>query len=255
MPIAADFTSIYTHNWEINFTQCTPNGFLKYTDLCNILQLTAGYHAENGGISFTDMQVFDQAWVLSRMRVEIAELPKWRDTVTVKTWIISLENSRSVRALEMYIGNKKIVGCETYWAVFNTQLRRPEALALPHEHFIKYGENYATVDRVKKINLFESIQSAYNRSVVISDLDIVNHVNNVKYLEWCLDILVPDLILKQRIKSLDMNFMKELMLKDQVVIEQLNGHENSIFSISKDGKSCFALELELEKNQNTHIDL
>jgi hypothetical protein len=35
----------------------------KITDLCNILQLTAAAHSEVGGISFTDMQEFDQAWV------------------------------------------------------------------------------------------------------------------------------------------------------------------------------------------------
>ena len=62
---------------------------------------------ELGGISFTDMQTFNQAWVLSRMRVEIIALPQWRDTVTVKTWIISLEKSRSVRALEIYVNKKK----------------------------------------------------------------------------------------------------------------------------------------------------
>jgi hypothetical protein len=54
-----------------------PNGYLKYTDLCNMLQLTAS-HSDMGGISFSDMQEFNQAWVLSKMRVEITELPKWR---------------------------------------------------------------------------------------------------------------------------------------------------------------------------------
>jgi hypothetical protein len=42
-----------------------PNGYLKYTDLCNILQLTAASHSDMGGISFSDMQEFNQAWVLS----------------------------------------------------------------------------------------------------------------------------------------------------------------------------------------------
>ena len=65
MPISQDFTSIFSKDWEINFTQCTPNGFLKYTDLCNMLQLTAATHSEIGGISFVDMQVFNQAWVMS----------------------------------------------------------------------------------------------------------------------------------------------------------------------------------------------
>jgi acyl-ACP thioesterase len=110
MPISSNFTSVLSKEWDINFLQCYPNGYLKHTDLCNILQLTAGLHAELGGISFTDMQLHHQAWVLSRMRVEITQMPKWRDVVTVKTWINSLENSRSVRCLEVYLRGKKIIG-------------------------------------------------------------------------------------------------------------------------------------------------
>src|SRR5690606_6182348 len=152
MPISPNFTSVLSKDWEINFTQCTPGGFLKYTDLCNILQLTAAAHSDVGGISFYDMQEFHQAWVLSRMRVEVDALPKSGDIVTVTTWINSLENSRSVRALEMHVNGKKIVGSETYWAVFNTQLRRPEALALPYEHFELFPEKRATKEGFSKIN-------------------------------------------------------------------------------------------------------
>lgn len=243
MPIASNFTSIFSKDWELNFTQCTPNGYLKYTDLCNILQLTAGDHAEIGGISFTDMQEFHQAWVLSRMKLEIESLPKWKDVVTVKTWIISLENSRSVRALEMYVGGKKIIGSETYWAVFNTKLRRPEPLALPHEHFEKYATKFSTEERVKKIDLPKEMKNASERKVVLSDLDIVNHVNNVKYLEWCLDLVNFKSILKQDLKSFDMNFMKELVLGDEVSIQEASLDNKSIYSIAKEGKTCFALEL------------
>jgi len=243
MPIAPNFTSIFSKDWEINFTQCTPNGYLKYTDLCNLLQLTAGDHAEIGGISFTDMQEFNQAWVLSRMRLEIESLPRWKDIVTVKTWIISLENSRSVRALEMHVNGKKIIGCETFWAVFNTKLRRPEALALQHEHFEKFAEKFSTEERVKKIDFQKEMKVVNNRKVVLSDLDIVNHVNNVKYLEWCLDFVDSKSILKQQIKSIDMNFMKELMLGDTVSIEEISNENLSVYSILKDEKACFGLEL------------
>jgi len=244
MPIASNFMSIYSRDWELNFTHCTPNGYLKYTDLCNLLQLTAGDHADIGGISFTDMQQHNQAWVLSRMKLEIESLPKWRDIVTVKTWIVSLENSRSVRALEMHVNGKKVIGCETYWAVFNTKLRRPETLALPHEHFEKYPERFSTEERVKKIELPDTLKKIGSRKVVLSDLDIVNHVNNVKYLEWCLDLVNPKSILKQQLKSFDMNFMKELVLGDEVAIDEAIDANKSIFSITKNGKPCFALELD-----------
>lgn len=243
MPIAPNFTSILSKNWEINFTQCAPNGFLKYTDLCNILQLTAAAHSEIGGISFLDMQEFDQAWVLSRMRVEIDALPKWGDIVTVKTWINSLENSRSVRALEMYVNGKKIVGSETFWAVFNTQKRRPEALALPFEHFELYPDTRATKNGFSKINLNHEKETVFEKTVFLSDLDIVNHVNNVKYLEWCLDLVDEKLILNQKIESFEMNFLKELSLKDEVIIHESLNETETIFSITKEDKTSFALQL------------
>jgi medium-chain acyl-[acyl-carrier-protein] hydrolase len=243
MPISPNFTSVLSKDWEINFTQCTPNGYLKYTDLCNLLQLTAAAHSEVGGISFTDMQEFNQAWVLSRMRVEISNLPKWRDVVTVKTWINSLENSRSVRALEMYVNGKKIIGSETFWAVFNTKIRRPEPLALPYQHFELYPEDKATELGFSKINLTHEKEVVFERTVFLSDLDIVNHVNNVKYLEWCLDLVDEKKVLNQQIKSFEMNFLKELSLKDSVLIHECINETNSVFSITKEEKTCFALQL------------
>ena len=246
MPISPNFTSIFSKDWEINFTQCMPNGYLKYTDLCNLLQLTAAAHSEVGGISFSDMQEFHQAWVLSRMRVEITDLPKWKDIVTVKTWINTLENSRSVRALEMYVNGTKIVGCETFWAVFNTKIRRPEALALPFEHFELYPELKATDEAFSKINISNEKELLFEKTVVLSDLDIVNHVNNVKYLEWCLDFVEDDFILNQKIESFEMNFLKELSLKDKVVIHEKLTTDKLIFSITKEDKNCFALQLNLK---------
>ena len=243
MPISQNFTSIFKQDWEINFLQCYPNGYLKYTDLCNILQLTAGTHAELGGISFSDMQQYNQAWVLSRMRVEIKRLPKWRDVVTVKTWINSLENSRSVRCLELYIGDEKIVGCETFWAVFNTNSRRPENLALRNEHFEKYPNLKAVATNFSKINIPEERHFLNSKKVVLSDLDIVNHANSVKYLEWCLDYVDYEIINKQQIKNFEMNYLKEVALGDEISIEK----NETTFSVSKDGKISFALKLELKQ--------
>jgi acyl-ACP thioesterase len=243
MPISNTFSSIFSKNWEINFTQCAPNGYLKYTDLCNLLQLTAAAHSELGGISFSDMQEFDQAWVLSRMRVEVSELPKWKDTVTIKTWINTLENSRSVRALEVYVNERKIVGSETYWAVLNTEKRRPEALALPYEHFEIFPKKKATKKSFSKIQLNNDKQDVVNKAVVLSDLDIVNHVNNVKYLEWCLDFVTTDLLLNQKIDSFEMNFMKELSLNDTVKILESSIENKTIFYVTKEEKTSFALEI------------
>ena len=245
MPIFQNFTSILSQDWKINFLQCYPNGYLKYTDLCNLLQLTAGIHAELGGISFSDMQLHNQAWVLSKMKVEISKLPKWNDTITIKTWINSLENSRSMRCLEIYLGNEKIAGSETYWSVFNTNTRKSENLALPHEHFEKFSNNFATESRLSNINIIICDVLVATKKIVLSDLDIVNHANSVKYLEWCLDLLSDSIILKKQIKSFEMNYLRELSIQDKIQIAIYNNPKEILFSISKETKNVFALKLNL----------
>ena len=239
MSISPHFTSILEQEYEINFLQCYPTGLLKYTELCNILQITAGLHADLGGISFSAMQEHHQAWVMSKMRLEIRSLPKWKDKITVKTWIKTLENSRSTRCLELYRGEEKLAGCETFWAVINTNARRPENLALGHKHFEKFPAQSGTSHEVQKININLDFDVLKNYKVQLSDIDIVNHANSVKYLEWCLNALDSKYILRQKIKGFEMNFLRELSLNDEVTIAQ----KDQTIIISKADKVCFALEL------------
>ena len=243
MPIAPNFTSILGQEYEINFLLCYPNGFLKYTELCNLLQITAGNHADLGGISYLDMQAHHQAWVMSRMRLEVEKLPKWGDKVIIKTWIKTLENSRSIRCMEMYLNNEKIVGCESYWAVINTKTRRPDNLELPHNHFEKFNINATNQDTIK-IEIDENAQEIGIRKVVLSDLDIVNHVNNVKYMEWCFDVENPERLLKQELKAMDINFMRELNLGDEAIIKESKMEKKSIYTIEKENKKAYALKID-----------
>lgn len=240
MPISSDFTSIYTQNFEIGFQHCYPNGFLKYTEICNLFQIAAGNHADLGGISYLDMQQHHQAWVSSRMRIEISKLPKWRDVITIKTWIKNLENSRSIRCLEMYLNEEKIVGCETFWVVINTKTRRPDNLALAHAHFEKF-EIDCISKPIQKINIPETFTFKSEKRIQLSDIDIVNHANNVKYLEWCLDATHSETILSNSIKALNLNYLQELNYYDAIEIH----HTKNSFLITKDGKNCFALEIEM----------
>jgi len=76
--------------------------------------------------------------------------------------------------------------------------------------------------------------------VFLSDLDLVNHVNNVKYLEWCLDFVDETLVLDQQIESFEMNFMKELSLKDIVKIENSVLENKSVFPSKRcEKRFCF----------------
>ena len=106
-----------------------------------------------------------------------------------------------------------------------------------------YPEKRATLEGFSKINFNQEKEIVFEKKVFLSDLDIVNHVNNVKYLEWCLDLVDPKLILNQKIDSLEMNFLKELSLNDTVIIHESITDSETVFSITKEDKTSFALQL------------
>lgn len=244
MPIAPHFNSVHEERWTINFTQCAPNGYLNYVNLLNVLQLTAAAHSIAGGLSFNDMQAHHQAWVLSRIRVEIEDLPKWQDEIVVKTWIEQLQGANSVRNLEMYRSGKKIVGATTLWAVLNTQLRKAEPLALPHAHFEKFPDWHATSQPPARLNVLQDTQVLTQHTVKLSDLDIVNHANNTKYMEWCFDAIDAKPLLNNEIQAFEMNFLRELNLGDTVTLQADTSGKPNFFTALRDGKACFALAVQ-----------
>jgi acyl-ACP thioesterase len=69
----------------------------------------------------------------------------------------------------------------------------------------------------------------------------------VKYLEWCLDIIDCDVIQNQKIESFEMNYLKELSLHDEVKMSQKKKENFVTFSIQKDEKANFALQIILKK--------
>jgi hypothetical protein len=58
-----------------------------------------------------------------------------------------------------------------------------------------------------------------------------------------LDFVPTELILNQKIDSFEMNFMKELSLNDVVTIHESDIENKTIFSVTKDEKTSFALEI------------
>jgi medium-chain acyl-[acyl-carrier-protein] hydrolase len=243
MPIDKSFQPIFKKNTEINFLQCYPGGDLKYTDMCHLLQLVAGEHAALGGLSFSDMQPLHQAWVLQKMEVTIFSLPKWRDAILLKTYVIKMESGTSTRVIEMYREDQLLVKALSYWAVMDTQKRRGTTLALPYEHFLNHDLLNLEIDKIHEDTFESEKHETRNHIVMLSDLDILNHANNVKYLEWCLNFFDSTELAQSPIKKFEMSFIRELKEGDEVQIHRKNNRSISIFEIHRSGKKCFELNM------------
>lgn len=248
MPIYKNFQPVHKQESNINLLQCYPGGTLKYTDLCNLLQLVAGHHAALGGLSFTDLQPLHQAWVLQKMNLDIYELPKWKDCISLETYVIKMEQGKSVRVIEMFMDKKQLVRAVTQWLVMDTQKRKATALGLPFEHFLNHNKSLEIDPQNYRFDTDTNHDKIQTRVVELSDLDILAHVNNVKYLEWCLNFYSCDYLLKHPITKMEIHFIRELREHNQIKILQKEVGNQCLFEITKNDKNSCIVRMEHKKN-------
>ncbi|MEC4113950.1 acyl-[acyl-carrier-protein] thioesterase [Myroides pelagicus] len=244
MPISPNFTSIYRRSFQIDFFDCSPDGHIKLSSLSRLIQYVASEHAVEGGISFWDMQPTNQAWVVNKFRIEIEEkeLPKWQDDIDIVTWIEKLDGFRSIRNFEVYMGDVLIANASSMWVIINTVKRRPELMALPHDHFIKYPDKH-TIKNNFQIPPKTPLLKIDDNRVRYSDLDMVNHVTNIKYIDWIMDSAYAKGIDLQHCRTIDMLFKKEMTYGQNFDVSYGQDEQGHHFTIQTDEKTtnfyCF----------------
>ena len=117
---------------------------------------------------------------------------------------------------------------------------------MTNEHFEKYPNDKATEIQFSKIDISIDKTFVAEKTILLSDLDIVNHANSVKYLEWCLDCVEPKLLLNQKVESFEMNYLKEVSLEDTIIIEKSNLEKPMVFTVNANNKTSFALQLNFK---------
>ena len=239
MPISPDFTSVYAQSFEIDYFDCDIHGHLKLVDLCAKIQVVASQHSVLGGISFWDLQEDNQAWVVNKFKVEIDKMPKWQDTITITTWIEYLDGVKSVRNFDVTLNGEKIIRSSSLWVILKTERRRPEPMKLPHEHFEKFKNKIALHEPFSKFVNTDNGIVIDTDSVKYSDLDMVNHVTNIKYLEWVIDAVHANNTDIGAIKTVDMLFKRELVFPTTFTVVQNQTNTNQYEIKDTDGNINF----------------
>lgn len=240
---------IFEKQWLLNFTQCYSNGQLTYSELNNLLQVSASEHAELLGFGYQNMLNADQSWVLSRMLIEISAMPQNTQYITIRTWIQNFTGSRTQRNFEVLLNDQVIVTASSLWVVFNLKSRRPDKLTLNTDHMVYRAEKQATKRPVDKVNGRLTFNTVEDYLIRLSDLDIAHHANNVKYMEWCFDTVPPQQVLSTRVMQMEMNFLRELHYNDrvQIGVDSVSAPQQT-FCIQKDGQLHFLMQIQWSTN-------
>lgn len=214
-----DIENIWEEDFSILSFHMDPKSKAHLTSICNFLQEGAGAHAEHAGFGFEGMMKRNQVWVLSRLKVVIDRYPIWRESVKLKTWSRGREGIFYVRDFQIDDeGNKAVIKATSSWAALNTKTRRPEVVDGLEEGLLSNKKNKAIDEYLAKLPELSNPVLMRKRHIEFTDIDLVYHVNNVKYIEIIINSFPREILLQQKVNMLEINYLGETKYGEEVLI-------------------------------------
>jgi acyl-ACP thioesterase len=208
----------HVEEFPIRSYECDPYGRLLPRTLCLLLQETAAAHAAELGVSVESLLERGIAWVLSQLRLEMAQWPRAGATLHVETWPHAATGTRIERRFEILDPDGNTLGtASTLWLVMDLERRRP--VRLPEDVTATF-ETLVSPDRPMKlvpIPVLEHPEMEQTLTVAYGDLDMVHHANNAAFVEWMVECVAGSLWSSHDPAEVEVHYLAECRLGDTIL--------------------------------------
>ena len=214
------------------------NGRLTMGVLGNHLLNCAGFHANDRGFGIATLNEDNYTWVLSRLAIELDEMPYQYENFSVQTWVENvyrLFTDRNFAILDK--DGKKIGYARSVWAMINLNTRKPaDLLTLHGGSIVDYVcDEPCPIEKPSRIKV-TSDQPIATLTAKYSDIDINGHVNSIRYIEHILDLFPIELYKTKRIRRFEMAYVAENYFGDELSFfcDEVNANEFHV-EVKKNG--------------------
>lgn len=235
--------------FKISSYDLNPKGQARLTTMAGFFQEMAYRHANELGLGYDAMKSRRHIWVLSRMRIRIDRYPVWNDRIIVETWPSGAEKLFALRDFRVLDSQDEVIGkASTAWLILDMdthRLIRPKEIIEQFKMIIH--DRHMFVDPLDKIKIPGETMLLNQHTVAYSDLDIVGHVNNVRYLEWCIDAATTSGNVDRDILECEINYNHEALLGDRIRIFAYDSEKGEAFfqaTRADDGKEIICARLQ-----------
>jgi len=163
--------------------QCDRYGYLRPIMLMNFLQGAAEAHAEELGAGRAYCTSHGFAWVVTHNMVDIIELPRSKNEITLITWPSKHDGLRAYRDFEIRgADNRLLVRATSQWVLINLETRRLLRLNDSLENWGSVDERAWDIE-FNKPPKFDA-DKTHEIKCRYDDIDVNQHINNAVYAVW-----------------------------------------------------------------------
>jgi len=200
----------YNREYFVHYYECDPNLRLHVTSLLKYFEDIALLQSEDVGVGLKYYTENKIAWLLYKWDIIIDDYPHFNDAINIITEPHGYSKFYAYRTFDVKNKNgEQLIKGNSIWFLVDTSIHRPTKIS--EELYSYYNvpvENRIELklDEIETVNRIDYQKEFFVRQ---SDIDVNDHVNNIKYVEWALEA-IPNEILKTCIlKRLKVVYKKE----------------------------------------------
>lgn len=192
--------------FHVDFTEKLTMGVLG-----NHLLNCAGIHAAERGFGIAELNENHYTWVLSRLAVEMEEMPRAYEKFSIRTWVENVYRLFTDRNFEIVNAAGKPIGyARSIWAMISMETRKPaDLLALHGGGITDYICNKeCPIEKAGRVKVNEA-EPVARYTAKYGDIDLNGHVNSVKYIEHALNLFPLEMFREKNLRRFEVAYVAE----------------------------------------------
>jgi acyl-ACP thioesterase len=211
---------IHQEKFTVRSYEMDVQGVASVPAICNYLQEVAGNHATELGVAVDHLFKKNMTWVLSRLHIQVFRFPFWREEIKIETWPSGRQRKFATRDFLIFDQKHNIlVKATSSWMIIDLKTQKPIVMPEFMDEIRLPDRQRAIDDSFPKMTLPKNPNLEQKFDVRLGDLDINQHVNNVKYIEWALESVPLDIWKAKILASLEISFRAETKHGERIIIQ------------------------------------
>ena len=199
---------------------CDFSGRMFLGHLGNQMLNAADFHSTDRGFGMKYLMTIKRSWVLSRLAIEMEEMPSQYERYSIETWVESAMKFFTSRNFCVAGNDGRVYGYgRSIWAMIDTETRQPtDIYAIDNGAIDKWivADKPCPIEKSSRVKMTENAGFVRCIDINYNDIDINGHVNSVKYIEHVLDLWDVAWYREHRLKRFEIAYVAEAHQGDKM---------------------------------------
>jgi len=201
---------VYEQKWDVRIAEVDTKLNMKFTGILEAFQEVATIQFENMGFGIRNRNEDTPAVIILDSKVNIKRVPKWNETITVRTWCNELNRIYCYRNFEILDEQQNVIVTGLNKLVLlDLTSRKIKRIDEKVKQDIELNDKFLYDNNIKSIEIPEGEGTETIQIIRNKDIDINGHVNNVSFVEIALNALSREQYKNLDKMNLDVSYKKE----------------------------------------------